>query len=120
MRTVLFDWKNSCHISKPDIVSVFQQVSEKIQIFFLSLHIIFIFSENTVPFINNKNKWNFVLSINFLQHVNQICLIQIIKIRILSQKITKNIFAEKLTHPVNIMCATEKILHVQKNCIISV
>lgn len=50
----------------------------------------------------------FVLSINFLQHVNQICLIQIIKIRILSQKITKNIFAEKLTHPVNIMCATEK------------
>ena len=40
--------------------------------------------------------------------------------RILSQKITKNIFAEKLTHPVNIMCATEKILHVQKNCIISV
>ena len=39
---------------------------------------------------------------------------------LLSQKITKNIFAEKLTHPVNIMCATEKILHVQKNCIISV
>ena len=56
MRTILLDWQYTRHIGKGDITLILQEIAYKVKINLLSLCIIPIFTENTVPFIYNKNK----------------------------------------------------------------
>ena len=83
---IFFDRKNPRHICKMDITFVFDQITQKIQIFLLCFFVILKFSKNAIPFIYNKNKWAFTFCINILHGLCQIFRIKQLHIRIQSCK----------------------------------
>ena len=56
MLTVFLDRKNPSHIGKCHIGLSFQQIPQKIQVFFLSSCIVSMYSENGIPFVNDEDK----------------------------------------------------------------
>ena len=58
MCAVFFNRQNARHIGKGNIIFIFQPVSDKIKIFFLSFLVVAVFTENAVPFINQNDKRN--------------------------------------------------------------
>ena len=52
MRSIFLDRKNSRHVGQCNIIFVFQPYTEKIEIFFLRIFILFIFPKQTVPLIS--------------------------------------------------------------------
>lgn len=48
--------KDAGHVRKRCIRLAFEQVADKIQIDFLGMGVVFVFSENAVPFVDDENK----------------------------------------------------------------
>ena len=71
MLTIFLDWKNPSHIGKCHIGLSFQKIPQKIQIFLLSSRIIPMHPENGIPFVNDKDKLFFTLTVQIFQRNNQ-------------------------------------------------
>ena len=97
---------------------IFQQITQKIQIYLLCFLLPLEFPEYAIPLIYNNHKWSFRSAVNILHRSGQIRFIKIPKIRIFLKEIPQKTFSKQFQHSLYSAALAEKFLHVKENRIV--
>ena len=112
MRAVLLDRQNTGHIGKCHIGLILQPRPQKIQILLLRVGIMCVLPEETVPFVNQDNKWAICFCINILHYLNKVIFISETYIFILVKQIIRYVLFQPCQHFIHVMRCAQKLLHI--------
>ena len=101
MCAVFLNWKDSGHVSEGNIVLIFQPHPEKIEVFFLRILILLVFTKQTVPFINKDDERMLCGSINIFHDLYKICFVAVTDCFIRICQIKNHIFLDSAKHVLN-------------------
>ena len=120
MGAILFNRKDARHIGQRNIVLILEPRPQEIEVLFLRILILLIFTEQAVPFIDQDHKRPFRFCVDVLHHLNEVSLIPKTHFLKMVGQVKDQILLQHGQHFIHAVRHAQKFLHIDLEDIVLV